>query len=99
MAREFKSISPTFIKFESEGEQVEGILRSKTTIDFQNGPVGKYTLEPETGELISFLGGAVLDQAMNMVEIGNYVRVTFEGISKLDGAKTLKNYKVEVASE
>jgi len=97
--RTFRDVQPDFVTFDREGDAKEGRLRSKSSVDVANGTVGKYTLQADTGELIAFLGGVVLDDAFALIEIGAYVRVEFVSTEKRAGGKTLRHFKVQVAEE
>lgn len=100
-SRKFRPVAADFKDSDSwkEGDAVEGWLRAKSTVDVQNGTIGKYTIEQETGKLLAFLGGTILDDAMALIDVGAFVRVTFDRVEKRAGGKTLKHFNVEVADD
>jgi hypothetical protein len=84
-------------EFETKGDSLEGVLVEKATLksratgkDFR-----KYTIRTSDGAHSSTLGSYQLDQALNEVEEGTLVRITYGGKKKLDGGKTVKLFKVE----
>jgi hypothetical protein len=99
--RKFKDITADFYKFEKIGDVLEGTLVSKDSQGFtragQTNDVGKYVLENEAGERISFLGGTVIDQTLSDVNVGSYVRLTFLGTKPTTQGQNLKDFTIELA--
>lgn len=102
MARKFRKVTAEQYTFKNAGDAVEGTLVNKEIVIFENEgretPVGKYTLETEDGNRISFLGSTTLDSTMGIIDIGAYIRVTFKGTTpRKTGSGNVRLFDVEVA--
>ena len=93
---EWKTIEPGVWKPEQEGEQITGVLVSKTPKDEKTGLSARYYLETEAGMFFVW-GTAVLDDRMQYAKIGDKVRITFEGKTTNKRNQTVNLFKVEVA--
>ena len=95
--RTFKSITPGFVKWTEEGQSVEGELQKIDEIAMANGTVKKYELLDDNGELKSFLGGKILDSALSVLSLGDYIKITFLGEDKTSAGQKLNLFNVELA--
>jgi len=103
MARQFKSVEPIYVRLGDgvkEIPSIEGYLINAQDFNYRRGDAGvRYIVRSEEGVDYQFLGGAQLNPLMELVSIGEYIRVTF--VEELDTGQPspAKIYKVEVASE
>lgn len=115
MARELKTAERhgevpqfgEFFKFESLGDKVEGIYKSRRRNPAKTGQNGErfkeqtlYDVADEkTGEIqFTIAGNWDLDNKMKQVKIGSYIRVTYasdEDTSNNTNISPMKVYKVE----
>lgn len=90
------------VEFKKKGDSVTGYLMAV------RGGVGKnksnvYTLERENGDSVEMWGSGAIDwqltdQKSGQIRkglVGVLVRVTFQGVRKLDKKRTLKQFDVE----
>lgn len=103
-SRTFEKIQTNFKSLE-KGESVEGTLIAKESQNFpgQSEPVGRYKIETtaDSGELriVTILGSVQLDDLLNQVQEGSYLRITFTGNTKSRSGRNVKTYDVEVATD
>ena len=90
----WKKASPDFVQFEEVGQHYAGKLISKGVVNFPNGDVGRYTLEDDEGNLIAFLGGAVIDRVLDTIEIGTDVYVEYTGDERTAANQTVRLFDV-----
>ena len=90
----WKRIESKVWKPENKGDSLEGVLIAKEPKTADIG--AKYTIENKGGAFLVW-GTAVLDDRMNQVKVGQELRITFDGVKKLEGAKTLNLFEVDVA--
>ena len=97
--RKFREVTAEFVTFTVPGMSYEGTLLNKMTtlVGTPQKEVGKYTIVTDDGEPLAFLGGAILDEAFALIEVGQYVRVTYDREEMKAGGHRLKHFKVEVA--
>jgi hypothetical protein len=99
--RQFRNITADFYQFDQEGKSLEGTLLAKDTMTFHRAGIatdeGKYTIQNDAGERISFLGGTELDQTLATVDVGSYIRVTYTGERKASSGMMVKQFAVELA--
>ncbi len=104
-AREFKEVSSDFISLE-EGKPVEGFLLKKDTTKFNSkvaggepSIVGKYTMQAEEdgAKPFQFLGSRKIDDLLDPIMEGTYVKITYLGEIKTGSNNKMKDYKLEVA--
>lgn len=81
--------------FESKGDTLEGHLVESATISKDGSTFKKYIVRSADGMYHGFLGSYQLDRALEQVELGTMVRITYGGKEKLKGGKTVKNFNVE----
>lgn len=100
-------VSSDFVKF---GEPVEGddstfvsgisgILISKDSVQMQGKDVGKYKIEVEGGGEVAFLGSVLLDDKLELIEIGTDILIEMTGLKKSTtaGHSPTKQFRVFVA--
>lgn len=78
---------------------VNGVLLEIGRMNMSGGPVGRYKLEQESGDAISFLGTTILDDKLSLAEVGQDVWVGFVGTekSKTTGHSPTKLFEVFIA--
>ena len=86
-----------FFKFENAGDAIEGTLDKAEEIQIDGKPVSKYFLTDDSGEKYTFLGGAKLDEYLDGIEFGSFIRITYLEMLPLKGGKRMKSFRVEVA--
>lgn len=98
-ARTFTKVESNFVKIdELPNTMIEGTILSRDIQKFANGTeVGRYRLEQENGEAVTFLGSTQLDEFLGKVPDGAFVRITLTGKSKTGANRSMKEYTVEVA--
>lgn len=89
--------APDFSRFGKPGDSIEGKLLKVGQTKFRNGTAGKYTVELETGEEVTFNGSVRLDDLMADVPINSFVRITYTGDTKTGSNFQMRNFDVEVA--
>jgi hypothetical protein len=90
------SVDARRVQFEKKGDNLEGHLVEKATLNTKDGkPFKKYTFKTKQG-IVSTLGSHQLDSGLSQVEVGSLVRVTFQGLKRLNGGKSVKLFDVEV---
>jgi hypothetical protein len=99
--RTFRSIKADFFEFAEIGQSLEGTLVVRDSMTFHRAgtstDVGKYTIQTDEGERISFLGGTVVDQTLEGVELGTYIRITYIGKKKTANQMEMKDFDIEIA--
>ena len=94
----FKEVNPDVWTYEKDGDFVEGVLiRVETDVGPNKSTL--YSLEVSPGVFKSIWGSVVMDQRMNLVKVGDKVRITYKGLAdKKMGKNPAKLFKVEVDS-
>lgn len=90
-----REIDPNEIKFQFDriGDSAEGYYAGTETFTSDGDELTKHKLlQPGTGKVITFLGGAVLNGELVDVEEGVFVKVTYKG--KPPG-KRYKDYAID----
>jgi hypothetical protein len=86
--------------FETEGATLMGIYVNKRQVE-QEGldgnprQVNVYEVTDNNGKKWSVWGSAILDTAFESIQIGNAVKVAYEGTKNLDGGRTVKTFTVQ----
>jgi len=94
---EFELIEPNVWKPEQPGDAIEGVLiQKKENVGINNSNL--YSLETKGG-LVSLWGCTVLDDRMEFVSVGEYVRITYKGLVKNKRGQDVKLFKVERAKK
>ena len=84
-------------KFEEKGQTIEGTLSSVGPGKFENSKV--YVLEKKDGVAVRIFGAVILDDRMSQVEVGDYIRIEYEGKVKTGSGKMAGMYQVHVRQE
>ena len=92
----WKPIEPNVWKPHEVGENIIGVVISKTPKDEMTGLSAKYQLENEKGMFLIW-GSAVLDDRLQYVPVGSKVRITYEGKTKNKRNQAVNLFKVEIA--
>lgn len=90
-----RSLIPVQQKWEKEGDGVEGTLLSKEDTVYAGNTRGRYLIQTGDG-LVSFMGGFQIDQAMQLVAIGDKIGVTFSGEVQGSGTNKMKLFEIWV---
>jgi hypothetical protein len=93
---QWKSVDPEFISWTSEGLQVVGKLTERDTININGRDITRYSINVD-GEIMSFLTTAQLERKLHGVELGNIVRITYNGLVKGGAFGEYKDFLVEFA--
>jgi hypothetical protein len=96
MEKEYMEITPEVWKPEKEGDSCNGELVRKE-VDVGPNKSRLYYLKGEDGDQFSVWGSTVLDNRMDFVNLGDYIRITYKGTQKNKRGQDTKIYKVEVA--
>ncbi len=89
----YREINPDILKFEKKDEFVEGVLVKKAPGKYPDSQ--NYTLKTEKGLKVIF-GSTILDDKMALVEIGEQIKITYQGTKDSDkGKNPTKLFKVE----
>jgi len=89
---EYEEIKSKVFSFEKVGDSIEGEL-----IDVSEGKFGMDYVIQKDNEDYTIFGTAVLRNKMKSVKIGEYVKITFEGLVEGKNENPYKNWKVEKA--
>lgn len=91
----YKEINPTDWTYEKEGDFVEGILvNKKDGVGVNKSKL--YIIETPEG-VKNVWGAAILDSRMDLVKLGDIVKITYKGLAEAKGGKNpAKIFKVEV---
>lgn len=92
---QWREINTNVWKPEKEGDVIIGQLVRK--VEGKEEASSKYYLELEGGRVLFLWGSAILDDRLALVQVGMYVRVTYEGKAENRKGQPLNMYKVEVA--
>jgi len=94
----YKEVNPEIWSYENEGDCIEGILVLKQE-DVGDNKSRMYSIETPEG-VKNVWGSAVLDSRMNLVNVGEKVKITYKGLGEAKGGKNApKIFKVEVDKE
>ena len=98
--RNFRTVDTNFVKLEDVGSSVEGTLIEKSSMTFPGGGVvGRYKLEQDDGTIQTVMGSTALDDLLEAVPEGVYLRVTYTGDQKTRAGRKVKQYRLEIADE
>jgi hypothetical protein len=90
---EWKTINPGVWKPE-KGNSITGVLINKEPkTDEQSA---KYHILTKNGEMYMIWGSAILDDRMKFVQVGDVVRITYEGQDRNRKGQALNLFKVQV---
>lgn len=95
--RTYREVPQDFQSLDAEHPEIEGCLVKKTTQSFPNGVVGRYSVETGEGKTITFLGSTIIDDLLENVPEGTFIRVEYAGEIKTGQGRKLKQIKLFVA--
>ena len=77
------------------GESIQGILKNKR---YGVGPYKQnlYTLKTDENKTVDIWGRTQLDNLMEQADIGEYIRITFNGSIKTNNNKQMYVYNLEI---
>ena len=93
--QEWKDIEPGVWKAEEKGDSIEGILINKEPSDGDTS--AKYFIENDEGQFLVW-GSAIIDSRMKLVNIGERVKIVFDGRTKNKRGQDLNLFRVAVAA-
>ena len=75
-----ESVKPTRYTWNSVGDELEGVIISRSWVDMREGPAAlKYTLKQVAGNLVSFLAGVQIVEALQPMPLGTYIKIIYLG--------------------
>lgn len=86
----------TFIDWEETKEYI-GTLIKKDVVNLPNGPVTRYVFQGEDGTEVSTLGGKILDEAFEKIEVGTMCRLVYLGTESTQMGQTVNLFEVYTA--
>jgi|TARA_Y100000310_G_scaffold248870_1_gene254865 hypothetical protein len=91
----YEEINPEDWKYENDEDFIEGIVVNKQEdVGINNSKL--YSIETQEG-VKNVWGSAILDSRMNLVKLGDMVKITYKGLAEAkQGKKPAKIFKVEV---
>jgi len=89
----WKEIMTEKISFEEVGMEVIGRVMAKGEAQMTSGTVGTYILQTADGE-VSFLGTTQLDRALAGVQLGELVRIIYQGQVKTTQGRRMKTFQI-----
>ena len=79
--RHLESVKPTRHTWTTVGQEIEGSIVSSSWVVMREGPAAlKYTLKQAAGNLVSFLAGVQIVEALQDMPLGTYVKIVYLGI-------------------
>ena len=93
------AIVSDYVKFENVGDTISGVIIDLGIQTWQDGSKSpKLTLRTADGDKVLTASQVQLKQKMAELrpEVGDSIKVTLEGIEKLQGGKTMKKFQVAV---
>ena|SRR3990170_4343774 len=100
--RTMTRVETNFVNLGDEHPTVEGTLAEKGSMTFNTGGqtsvVGRYKVVSETGVVQTVLGSTVMDDLLESVPVGTYIRLTFDGIQVTSSKMKVKKYILEVGA-
>ena len=93
------AIVSDYVKFENVGDTISGVIVDLGIQTWQDGSKSpKLTLRTADGDKVLTASQVQLKQKMAELrpEVGDQIKVTLEGVEKLQGGKTMKVFNVAV---
>lgn len=93
------AIVSDYVKFENVGDSISGVIIDLGIQTWQDGSKSpKLTLRTADGDKVLTASQVQLKQKMAELrpEVGDQIKVTLEGVEKLQGGKTMKKFAVSV---
>lgn len=89
----WKPIEPNIWKPENDGDSIQGKYLHKHDGDKEAEISTRYYLEYENNTIMVW-GSAVLDDRMNLINIGDFIKIVYKGKVKNKKGREVKIYKV-----
>ena len=91
----YEEINPEDWKYDTDGDFIEGILvNAKDDVGVNKSKL--YIVETPEG-VKNVWGAAILDSRMDLVKVGDKIKITYKGLAEASGGKNpAKIFKVEV---
>ncbi len=95
---DFLNLGETKVSPDSEEvvKVIEGTLAEKGSIPFQNNIVGRYKLQKEDGVMVTLLGSTKMDDLLETIPTGVFIRLEYIGEIPTKGGFKMKDYKLSV---
>ncbi len=92
---------PEMVKFEHNGDEVQGILLSVSKVNVKGKPTIQYTCEKQAGDTFTFLSTYDISRKLSSKHVGHFVSVKFMGIdpSVETQGDPLRRFKVMVSKQ
>ena len=94
----WKSVKSETMKWEEEGEKIEGVYMECRQRAFGDRTTNLFTVAVEGRPPVSFWGTTVLDRQMEHVPKGSWVRIIYKG-KKGEGERRYRDFDVSVADD
>jgi hypothetical protein len=92
----YKEIDVEFFQFKTPGDNIEGRLISKNTIQIRGARIGKYTIHKSGDKKLAFLGSVQLDELLANVALGSQIMVMYIAEEILENLNKMKRFKLYV---
>lgn len=76
--------------------EIEGTLIEKGSIPFGGNVVGRYKLQKEDGTIVTVLGSTKMDDLLESIPTGIYIKVEVTGTVPTKGGFEMKDYKLSI---
>jgi len=96
--QEWKTIEPGVWKHEKEGDRIEGVLVNKIPADQAKGMSARYVLDTKAG-LMTVWGSAIIDDRMQYVNVGEPVKIIYDGEGANAKGQKLNMFTVQTAKK
>ena len=98
----FVSLKTTDVmSFKTEGQELIGYLKGTQLNQGKDNNSDVHTIESESGEMISFWGTQIINEQIEKVSIGAYIKIVYLGLQqpKKEGGRAYHNFEVFEDSE
>lgn len=92
----YEEVNADVWKPTKEGDSIEGILIHKEPADKSRQMSARYKIEVHPNVFKLVWGSTILDDRMQVVNVGDKIRITFKGKKKNQKKQDVNIYKVEV---
>ena len=99
MARKFKTVSQDWQSWDEAGLVIEGYISDKKSAPWGDDEIAMRTVQNEDGSLTAFSTPLILEQSLQLIEAGEYVRITYVGEKESRSGRTMKDFMLEVADD
>lgn len=97
MARTFRRVNPVQFKFDQVDLVLEGTFEGSRELLIKGKPAMRVSMETEEMGEVFFFASTVLQNLLESVDVGEYVRITFTGEEPSDKGNSIKLFDLEVA--